>query len=372
MLKAEIDIAKRSVNTDRVQITIGEVATMYSSEELNILPDFQRLHRWSLEKKSNFIESILIGIPVPPVFVFETEGGTWELVDGLQRVSTILEFMGLLRDVDNPSETKRSILAGTKYLPGLEGIVWEAINAGETALEKSMQLFFRRARLDFEILKHPSDPKTKYDLFQRLNRGGAYANEQEVRTCSMVLADEVFTQRLKGIAGRQEVQTLFGVTSEQHQKQRDLEYLVRLIVHTMVDYSTKMDIEEYLSTGIVEVIESGRQNEAIDMVNWVIDTLKSVGGDEALLPAEDRIEGIGAGRRFSLRALEVIGVGIAMNRDALAVKPDAAEFIRGKIANFWKHQIAAELSSAGMRGTTRIQRSVPFGAEWFDPDAQND
>lgn len=371
MLKAEIDAAKRTVNTDRVQITIGEVATMYSSEELNILPDFQRLHRWSLEKKSNFVESILIGIPIPPVFVFETDEGTWELVDGLQRVSTILEFMGLLRDVDNPGETKRSILAGTKYLPSLEGVAWNAINAGETTLEKSLQLFFRRARLDFEILKHPSDPKTKYDLFQRLNRGGAYANEQEVRTCSMVLADEDFTQSLKSIAGRQEVQTLFGVTNEQHQKQRDLEYLVRLIVHTMVEYSTKMDIEEYLSTGILEVIESGRQVEAIEMVNWVIDTLRRVGGNEALLPAEQRIDGVGGGRRFSLRALEVIGVGIAKNRRALAIKPDADEFIRAKIAGFWVNQIAADLSSAGMRGTTRIQRSVPFGARWFDPDAQN-
>lgn len=371
MLKAEIDTAKRTVNTDRVQITIGEVATMYSSEELNILPDFQRLHRWSLEKKSNFVESILIGIPIPPVFVFETDEGTWELVDGLQRVSTILEFMGILRDVDNPGETKRSILAGTKYLPSLDGVVWDAINAGETTLEKSMQLFFRRARLDFEILKHPSDPKTKYDLFQRLNRGGAYANEQEVRTCSMVLADEDFTQKLKDIAGRQEVQALFGVTSEQHQKQRDLEYLVRLIVHTMVEYSTKMDIEEYLSTGILEVIESGRQDEAIEMVNWVIDTLRNVGGDEALLPAEERIDGVGGGSRFSLRALEVIGVGIAKNRELLAAKPDADEFIRAKIASFWMNPIVVDLSSAGMRGTTRIQRSVPFGAKWFDPDAQD-
>jgi hypothetical protein len=324
-----------------------------------------------LEKKSSFVESILIGIPIPPVFVFETDKGTWELVDGLQRVSTILEFMGLLRDVDNPGETKRSILTGTKYLPSLEGVSWEAVNGGETTLKKSMQLCFRRARLDFEILKNPSDPKTKYDLFQRLNRGGAYANEQEVRTCSMVLADEHFTKRLKGIAGRQDVQALFGVTNEQHQKQRDLEYLVRLIVHTMVEYSTKMDIEEYLSIGIIEVIESGRQDEAIEMVNWLIDTLQSVGGAEALLPAEERIEGVGGGRRFSLRALEVIGVGIAKNRNVLAVKPDAEEFIRNQIRTFWLHQIVAELNSAGMRGTTRIQRSVPFGAEWFNPDAEN-
>jgi hypothetical protein len=291
MLKAEVDAAKRTVNTDRVQITIGEVATMYSGEELNILPEFQRLHRWSLEKKSNFIESILIGIPIPPVFVFETDSGTWELVDGLQRVSTILEFMGLLRDVDNPGKMKRSILTATKYLPSLAGVAWEGQGGRETTLEKAMQLFFRRARLDFEILKHPSDPKTKYDLFQRLNRGGAYANEQEVRTCSMVLADERFTQQLKQIAVTQDFQTLFSVTAEQHQRQKDLEYLVRLIVHTYVEYSTEMDVEEFLSTGVLKVIEAGKQSEATDTANWVIETLLNGGGQRSIATGRGQSRG---------------------------------------------------------------------------------
>jgi Protein of unknown function DUF262 len=96
MLKEEIDRAKRSVATDTVQMTIGEVANMYASSELNILPEFQRLFRWTEGRKSNFVESILIGIPIPPAFVYEKEDGTWELIDGLQRISTVLEFMGLL------------------------------------------------------------------------------------------------------------------------------------------------------------------------------------------------------------------------------------------------------------------------------------
>ena len=59
MLKDEIDDAKRSVSTDTVQIKIGEISNMYGAEELNILPDFQRLFRWTVDRKSNFIESIL-------------------------------------------------------------------------------------------------------------------------------------------------------------------------------------------------------------------------------------------------------------------------------------------------------------------------
>jgi hypothetical protein len=212
MLKEEIDAAKRAVNTDTVQMTIGEVNNMYASKELNILPDFQRLFRWTNDRKSNFIESILIGIPVPPVFVYENENGTWELIDGLQRISTLLEFMGVLRDVDS-GELLRSQLQNTKYLPSLRDVVWETKANGEVQIDKALQLFFRRARLDFQILKHPSDPKTKFDLFQRLNRGGAYANEQEVRTCSMVLANAEFTQAIRQVAQRDDAVGIFRITA---------------------------------------------------------------------------------------------------------------------------------------------------------------
>ena len=196
MLRDEIESAKRAVTTDTVSITVGEVATMYGSAELNIIPEFQRLFRWTEDRKSNFIKSILIGIPIPPAFVYENENGTWELIDGLQRISTVLEFMGVLRDPDS-HELKRSKLVHTKYLPSLQGIVWKARDPTETSLDTALQLFFRRHRIDFQILKHPSDPKTKFDLFQRLNRGGAYANEQEVRTCSMVLANPDITRQMR-------------------------------------------------------------------------------------------------------------------------------------------------------------------------------
>jgi hypothetical protein len=71
-------------------MTVGEVANIYASAELNILPEFPRLFRWTPERKSAFVESILIGIPIPPAFVFEKEDGTWELI----------EFMGVLKDPD--------------------------------------------------------------------------------------------------------------------------------------------------------------------------------------------------------------------------------------------------------------------------------
>ena len=98
MLNEKIESAQRLVKTDAYQLSIGEIVNMYRDGEFFINPDFQRLFRWEIGQKAKFIESLLLGIPIPSIFVFEKEDSTWELIDGLQRISTILEFMGQLID----------------------------------------------------------------------------------------------------------------------------------------------------------------------------------------------------------------------------------------------------------------------------------
>lgn len=366
MLKTEIEKAKRDVNTDSVGITLGEVSNMYSSQELNILPDFQRLFRWTNERKSNFVESILIGIPIPPVFVYEDKDGTWELIDGLQRISTVLEFMGVLKDVDS-GELLRSRLQKAKYLPSLQDSVWEKKNEGEVQLEKALQLFFRRARIEFQILKHPSDPKTKFDLFQRLNRGGAYANEQEVRTCSMVLANQSFTKAIRELAQEEEAEKLFQIKASQRENQKDIEYVVRLIAHTFVDYDISLDVQEFLDAAIVEVLSSLDQDEVIETAKWTINILLEACGEKALIPAENAPDGIAG--RFSLRALEAIAVGVARNKVGIEAQVSPKQFVADKVNDFWQQPEVPDMSASGLRGTSRLQRTIPFGIQWFTPDA---
>jgi hypothetical protein len=326
MLKDEIDEAKRTVSTDSVQITIGEVANMYTFAELNIIPDFQRLFRWSDDRKSNFVESILIGIPIPPAFAYERENGAWELIDGLQRISTVLEFMGILKDPDS-GELRRSKLLRTKYLPSLEG----------------------------------------YDLFQRLNRGGAYANEQEVRTCSMVLANTDFTNRLRDFVTRQDFKEIFQVTEEQRRSQKDLEYAVRLVVHSFKEFQRGKDVQEFLDKAILEVMGERDVNAVLGMVSWAVEILYRLFGDKALIPPEERLEKIAP--RFSLRALEGIAVGLARNKDAILANENPDQFVQEKVGKFWMQPQVAEMSAPGLRGTVSLQRSVAFGSQWFKPNA---
>lgn len=129
MLTDEIENAQRLVKTDHYQMSIGEVVNMYRDEELVINPDFQRLFRWELGQKSKLIESLLLGIPLPSIFVFEKEDSKWELVDGLQRISTLLEFMGELKDPTTGKIRPPTALVATKYLPSLDRAVWGKIQA---------------------------------------------------------------------------------------------------------------------------------------------------------------------------------------------------------------------------------------------------
>lgn len=199
MLQREIEEAMRLVKTDAYQMSVGEVVNMYRDGEISINPDFQRLFRWDIGQKSRLIESMLLGIPLPSIFVFEKEDSTWELIDGLQRVSTILEFMGELEEPDSSRKKAPTALVSTKYLPSLGGTVWEESDlVGEINLEEqkplssSEKLAIKRSRLSVEILKRPSDNATKYDLFQRLNSGGTVANSQELRNCIIIMVNRSY------------------------------------------------------------------------------------------------------------------------------------------------------------------------------------
>lgn len=97
----EETIAKKrnSLKTDRLDMSFGELMNMYEDGDLFITPEYQRVFRWTNFQQTRFIESVLLGIPIPPIFVAEDTNGKWEVVDGLQRISTIFSFFGLLKSL---------------------------------------------------------------------------------------------------------------------------------------------------------------------------------------------------------------------------------------------------------------------------------
>jgi hypothetical protein len=369
MLTDEITNAQRLVRTDAYQMSIGEIVSMYDNQEIIIDPEFQRLFRWDIGQKSKLIESLVLGIPLPSIFVFEKENGSWELIDGLQRISTILEFMGKLRGPGGTLEVP-SILEATKYLPSLHNAVWERSDRilgltvdDQNEIDKSHQLLIRRARIGVEILKRPSDDQTKFDLFQRLNAGGTQANAQELRNCIMLMVNADFYRAIKMAAEQPEFQTVTSVTEDQIERQRHMEFAVRFLVHTYVPYDGTLDVEEYIDEGIVHLAKESDGRAAADLIRKTFALLNLVEGKDTLRRFED---GHHSGR-VGLVGLEGIAVGVAKNLDAILALPTPREFVRDRIRSFWGQSQTESLTAPGLRGTIRIQRTVPFGAAWFRP-----
>ena len=374
MLSEEIEKAQKTVRTDAYQMSIGEIVGMYENKEIIIDPEFQRLFRWNNSQKSRLIESILLGIPLPSIFVFERDNGVWELIDGLQRISTILEFMGKLRCPDTtlapPSILEATNLEATKYLPSLHNAVWEESERilgtspdEQEEIDKGLQLAIRRARLGVEILKRPSDDQTKFELFQRLNAGGTQANAQELRNCIVLMVNKDYYRSVRAAADGQDFQTVVSVTDDQIERQRHMELAVRFLVHAHVHYDGTLDVEDYIDEGIVHLAGSNEGAADAALINQTFSLLNTVAGRDALRRFED---GHHTGK-VGLVGLEGIAVGVAQNLAAILTLPAPIDFVRDRIRSFWDQPQTANLTSPGLRGTIRIQRTVPFGAEWFRP-----
>ena len=159
----DIENSRNTLQTDKLDMSFGEIMNMYEREEIIITPDFQRLYRWSDYQKTRFIESVIIGIPVPPIFVAEDSNGRWEVVDGLQRLSTIFSFFGILRTL---TECNNWTLGAGDLIQSLDGFKC-------TDLPMKIQLNIKRASCRIEIIKWNSKYDLRFELFNRLNTGGS-------------------------------------------------------------------------------------------------------------------------------------------------------------------------------------------------------
>jgi hypothetical protein len=92
-LEAQLAVERKKVDVGSVAFSIRELVRMYEDGELSIAPSYQRKYRWPMAVASTFIESLFLGLPIPPIFVATNDNFEWEVVDGLQRISTLVHFI---------------------------------------------------------------------------------------------------------------------------------------------------------------------------------------------------------------------------------------------------------------------------------------
>ncbi len=191
----EVDEQISQVHTKSLDVSFHEILSMFNDDELVIEPEFQRLFRWKEEKQSRFIESLLLELPIPPVYVIEKEGGVYELIDGLQRISSWLHFMGAHpKKVDEDGAPKRLVLDGCDIIPALNGRTYDQ-------LPTALQIKLKRHPVRMEVIRKESDPRLRYYMFKRLNTGGELLSPQELRNCTIRLLDARFNNFIIKLSG---------------------------------------------------------------------------------------------------------------------------------------------------------------------------
>ncbi|AZO02618.1 MULTISPECIES: DUF262 domain-containing protein [unclassified Mesorhizobium] len=372
-LEIQLERAQRQVRTDSLSMSIGELASMYENKELTINPVFQRLFRWEQHQKSKLVESILLGIPIPPIFLFETKIGSWELIDGLQRISTIFEFMGVLRDAKTWKLQPPSHMTSTIYLPSFDNVVWtesdrirDVAVGDQQELPRPMQFEFKRARLNLQILKRPSDAHTKYDLFQRLNSGGSIATPQEIRNCAVIMASEEFFHVLEDMSQLDSFRRVSRITGAGRKIQKPMEFVTRFVGFLRDNFDPSFDVEEYIDKKIIYIADSDDSiGEVTSTFNNTFDLLFEAAGNDALRrydPVKQTFTG-----QVGQVALESVAIGVARNLDSILKRPNPVAFVLDRIKGFWAQPEVSEFSKAGVSGSRRLQSTLPFGALFFRP-----
>lgn len=244
----EINDARLQVHADSYPMSIGELVNLYIDEELEIHPEFQRVYRWTPEQKSKLIESILLGIPLPSIFVSQRQDGVWDVVDGLQRLSTIFSFMGELKD-ENGDKLPALELLSTKYLPSLSGKAWNKPDDKSNELDLDIKRVFKREKIDIKIIKRESQDDTKFELFQRLNTGGSKLSDQEVRNCMLLMINSDAFEWLQEISKNEDFYTTTPISNRLEQERYNQELALRFIIQRHYSESLRKlhsDVGPYL------------------------------------------------------------------------------------------------------------------------------
>jgi len=163
--KSDIEIYPAQIKVDRANFSIFELKRQYEKRnKLIIDPNFQRQSVWrSKKQKSELIESILMGIPLPLIYFSQNSEGKLQVVDGRQRLTTLFDFLN-----DKFSLSELNIL--TK----LKGKKFSQLEADEQSDLEDYQIIAY-------IIKPPTPDRIKFDIFDRVNRGGTRLNNQEMR-----------------------------------------------------------------------------------------------------------------------------------------------------------------------------------------------
>lgn len=365
-LEEEIEKSTNDIKTDGYPMSIGEIANLYREKDLVIFPEFQRYFRWNENQKSDLIESILLGIPIPPIFVAQDSSGKWDVIDGLQRVSTILEFMGILKKKNSEELYSPSEMISTKFLPSLQGKYWDNSSDADNSLSEDIRRKFKRRKLDVVIIDSTINPTAKYELFQRLNTNGSELTAQELRNCLMLMIKREFYFEVEMMANHSNFKNSIDISEKQKEEQYEKELVTRYLVgrnSDLTEINSHEDIKKFLTDQIIGLMGDSNINiedekndfiKTIDLLNGIFDmnTFKKYNAERGTHEGS-----------FSLSVFEAILCGISENIVFWEANPD---ILQQKVNSIYEEELYKNATIRGKRPVLRFKELIQFSKGFFN------
>jgi hypothetical protein len=363
----EVEKQRHHVLVENYSATWNELMSQYSNEDIEIDPAYQRAFRWDKDQQTKYIESLLLNIPTPPIFLAEKDNGAFEVIDGLQRFSTIIKFFAA--EVFNNLDESRSaindrndinnikiptVLSLAPILKKLDGMTRES-------MPETLVRTLRYSRVQVILLKKESAKIARYNVFTRLNRAGTTLSNQEIRNCSARLVDTDFAAKLMEMAEVAHVSKALGLSNKETASMGVQENILRLISFSHFSPQTK-SIEEFLDTVMYEV-SSGDFKFTLRMEKNILETFFLLNdacpnGDSFKFYRGDVFKGA-----FSPNLFDIIACGVYKNITRCKAKSSAQ--LRRMIVNMHSNADAISLTGAGSNTRSKMMGRVNFGKQWF-------
>ena len=203
----EVPQEVRKLTTQAYDKSVADVVRMIEDKDIRLDPDYQRNYVWDNKKSSLLIESIILNVPIPVIYVSQEQDDTWSVIDGLQRLYSLKRFF-----------------EGKFKLSGLE-ILSELNKHDINSLNPKALRLLKNGLLRVIMITHDSNEEIKYDVFMRLNTGSVHLNEQELRNC---LYRGNLNRLLKELTNNVQWQTLLGLKAP-HKRMADRELILRFL-----------------------------------------------------------------------------------------------------------------------------------------------
>lgn len=293
-LMSELMEQKMKVDFNTYDLSVKELLSMVSDELINIAPDYQRQFRWDNERQSSLIESLFLGIPVPSLFMATNADGTWELIDGVQRISTIICFAGdeKVQKKVNAKHTEALKLEGLSKLVSFNGKKFNDLPIG-------VQNKFKLTSVKITTLSDKSDKDVRFDLFERLNKGGVNLTPQEIRSC---VYRGGFNDFIKGLAQDQNFMKCVHLSETQENNGTREELVLRFFAYLYDLNSFEHSVKDFLNNYMAKADKGFNYIENDKIFREVFKILNEA------LP-----KGISKGRKNTpLNLFEAVSVGAAL------------------------------------------------------------